>query len=274
MNADDFGLTRGVNRAIVELHDAGVLTSATLMARAGATEEAIELALARPSLGVGCHVVLVDGEPVLPRAKVPSLIDPETGQFYRTLGKFLPRVLTGRIRGEEIEAEAAAQIGFLQSRGLKLTHIDTHKHTHMFPTVLRAVLRAAKGAGIEAVRNPFEPEWAVKMAQRAPWVRRAEVMVLRQMGPSCLRLMREAGFRTTDGTIAVAATGILDEEGVRALLKNLPEGRWEFVSHPGYNDADLGQVRTRLRESRELERRALMAIKGAAGVELESFAAV
>src|SRR5512135_2257061 len=125
------------------------------MARAEATEEAIELALARPSLGVGCHVVLVDGVPVLPAERIPSLIDPETGQFYRTLSKFLPRVLTGRIWSEEIEAEAAAQIGFLQSRGLKLTHIDTHKHSHMFPAVLRAVLRAAKGTGIEAVRNPF-----------------------------------------------------------------------------------------------------------------------
>ncbi len=72
MNADDFGLTTGVNRAIVELHAAGVLTSTTLMAQAAATDEAIELARATPSLGVGCHVVLVDGEPVLPPREVPD----------------------------------------------------------------------------------------------------------------------------------------------------------------------------------------------------------
>ncbi len=272
VNADDFGLTAGVNRAIVELHEAGVLTSATLMARAHATEEAIEMALARPSLGVGCHVVLVDGQPALPPEKVPSLIDSRTGEFYPTLGKFLPRLFAGRIRSEDIEAEAAAQIELLQVRGLKLTHFDTHKHTHMFPPVLRSLLRAAKRAGIHAVRNPFEPEWAVALAKRAPFLRRAEVAVLRRMGPRCQRMMHEAGFRTTDGTIAVAATGILNESGVRSLLEHLPEGRWEFVTHPGYNDAELAQVRTRLKESRELERRALMAIQSSTGIRLESFA--
>lgn len=272
MNADDFGLTSGVNRAIVELHEAGVLTSATLMAKARATDEAIAMALERPTLGVGCHVVLVDGRPILPPEKISSLIDGSSGEFYATLGKLLPRLLTGSVHAEDIEAEAAAQIRHLQERGLKLTHIDTHKHTHMFPKVLRAVLRAAKSAGITAVRNPFEPEWAVALAKRAPLLRRAEVAVLRKIGPRCLRIMREAGFRTTDGTIAVAATGILEESGVRSLLEHLPEGCWEFVTHPGYNDAELAQVRTRLRESRDLERRALMAIQDADGVQLESFA--
>jgi len=75
VNADDFGLTSGVNRAIAELHKAGLVTSTTLMARAGATDEAIATARATPSLGVGCHVVLVDGEPVLPPQQIPSLID-------------------------------------------------------------------------------------------------------------------------------------------------------------------------------------------------------
>ena len=149
VNADDFGLTGGVNRAIVELHRAGVLTSATLMARAAATEGAIELAHATASLGVGCHVVLVDGDPVLPPQEIPSLVDRRTGRLQPTLGAFLQRLLAGRIRSREIETEATAQIALLQSRGLVLTHIDTHKHVHMFQAVLRPVLRAAKSAGIE-----------------------------------------------------------------------------------------------------------------------------
>ena len=76
INADDLGLTSGINRAVLELGRAGVLTSATLMAAAPATEEAAESALHQPSLGVGCHVVLVDGRPILPAEKIPSLIDP------------------------------------------------------------------------------------------------------------------------------------------------------------------------------------------------------
>lgn len=272
MNADDFGLTSGVNRAIVELHRAGVLTSATLMARAAATEEAIELAHANPTLGVGCHVVLVDGEPVLSPREIPTLVDRETGCFPPKLGTFLTRLVSGRIRVAEIEAEAAAQIALLKSRGLRPTHVDTHKHTHMFPNVLRPVLRAARAADIGAVRNPFEPEWAVRATPRASLVRMAEVVALRQLGPFFRKLIVKESMATTDGTIAVVGTGTLDSAAVEALLKNLPGGTWELVTHPGYNDADLDKVRTRLRASREIERNALLSVRNFSEIELISFA--
>jgi hopanoid biosynthesis associated protein HpnK len=271
VNADDFGLTPGVNRAIVELHEAGVLTSATLMAKAGATSEAIAMARATPTLGVGCHVVLVDGDPVLPPAEVTSLIDQKTGRFPVSLGVFLTRLFTGRIRPAEIEAEAAAQIARLQDAGLRLTHIDTHKHTHMFPPVLRPVLRAARAAGIGAVRNPFEPEWAVRATPRASLARAGEVFVLRRLGPFFRRLIARERFVTTDGTIAVVGTGTLDSDAVRSLLGELPEGTWELVTHPGYNDADLDRIRTRLRESREIERQALTTLRDFPAVDLISF---
>lgn len=272
MNADDFGLTAGVNRAIAELRAAGVLASTSLMARAAATAEAIEIAHSSPTLGVGCHVVLVDGEPVLPQRIIPSLIDPRTGSLYSTLTAFLPRVFTGRIRSAEIEAETRAQIEFLQNKGLQLTHIDTHKHTHMFPAVLRAVLRAARACGIRAVRNPFEPAWALRATKRAPWLRLAEVGALRWLEPLCRRIMAEEGFSTTDGTIAVAGTGTLDAATLRCLLTQMPAGTWELVTHPGYNDADLARVRTRLRASRDVERQALAALKEFPTITLVSFA--
>ncbi len=271
MNADDFGLTAGVNRAILELHIAGVLTSATLMAKASATNEAIEMSRATPSLGVGCHVVLVDGVPVLPPTEIPTLVDPATGGFWPTLTSFLTRLFTGRIRVGEIEAEAAAQMTVLQNRGVYLTHIDSHKHTHMFPSVLRAILRAASSAGIHAVRNPFEPEWAVRATPRSSWMRKAEVLGLRQLGPFFRRLIDKENVFTTDGTISVAGTGMLDGAAVRSLLEKLPPGTWELVTHPGYNDADLAKIRTRLRESRDIERKALESIKEFPAVELVSF---
>lgn len=272
LNADDFGLTAGVNRAIVELHRAGSLTSATLMARAAATEEAIELALATPTLGVGCHVVLVDGEPALLARELPTLVDLRKGRFHPTPGNFLRRLLTGRVRFSEIEAETAAQIARLQSRGLRLTHIDTHKHTHMFPAVLRPVLRAARAAGIRAVRNPFEPAWSLRATPGAPLLRRAEVSLLRRLEPTFRRIVAEEGFTTTDGAIGVLATGTLDAPTVASLLRNLPPGTWELVTHPGYNDADLAQVRTRLLASRETERQALHALEQFPDLDLISFA--
>jgi chitin disaccharide deacetylase len=271
VNADDFGLTAGVNRAIIELHQAGVLSSTTLMAKAAATGEAVAMARATPTLGVGCHVVLVDGDPVLPPGDIASLIDPKTGRFPASLSVFLTRLFAGRIRPAEIEAEAGAQIARLQDCGLRLTHIDTHKHTHMFPPVLRPVLRAARAAGIPAVRNPFEPEWAVRATPRASWMRASEVFALRRLGPYFRRLIARERFATTDGTIAVVGTGTLDSDTVRSLLGELPEGTWELVTHPGYNDADLDRIRTRLRASREIERQALATLKDFPAIDLISF---
>ncbi len=273
VNADDFGLTAGVNRAIAELHAAGVLTSATLMARATATDEAIEIAHATPSLGIGCHVVLVDGDPVLPPEAIPTLIDSSTSQFHPKLGPFLRRLLTGRMCATEIESEATAQIAVLQSRGLRLTHIDTHKHTHMFPPVLRPVLRAARAAGIRAVRNPFEPAWSVRATEGPPWMRRAQVSVLRRFEHTFRQIASEEGFETTNGSIGVLATGTLDAATINSLLRNLPDsGTWELVTHPGYNDADLARAHTRLLAERETERNALHALNQFPAAELISFA--
>ena len=226
VNADDFGLTSGVNRAIIELHAAGLVTSTSLMARAGATDEAIELACATPSLGVGCHVVLVDGEPILPPEKIPSLVDARTGRFPDSLTAFLLRLFTGRIRAEEVEAEAAAQIAHLQQRGVRLTHIDTHKHAHIFSAVLRPALHAARSAGIRAVRHPFEPEWAVRAAIGAPLARVVQVAALSLLAPHSRELLTQEGFTTTDGTIAIAGTGSLDASALRALLRQIPAGTW------------------------------------------------
>ena len=286
VNADDFGLTGGVNRAILELHRKGVLTSATLMARAGATEEAIEIALATPSLGVGCHVVLVDGQPVLsPRQEIPNLADPIGGRFRSSPAGFLRWLYLGwlycgsrrrwpfhEVATREIEAETAAQIALLQGRGLRLTHIDTHKHVHMFPAVLRPVLRAARAAGIRAVRNPFEPAWSRRATEDAPWIRRMEFILLQRLEPAFRRIVAEEGFATTDGALGVLATGTLDSATVSSLLERLPPGTWELVTHPCYYDDDLDLAHTRLLASRETERSALETLRQFPGLELISFA--
>lgn len=272
INADDFGLTHGVNRAVAELHSELLVTSATLMANAAATDEAIALGLRTPSLGVGCHVVLVDGEPVLPPLKIPTLADRTTGRFHSGLGSFLRRLQLGQIRAGEIEAEASAQIAVLTGRGLRLTHLDTHKHTHMFPAVLRPVLRAARAAGIYRVRNPFEPTWSRSATPSAGLIRRIEVSLLSQFEPAFRRIVAEEGFITTGGAIGVLATGTLDEQTVRALLQSIPPGTWEMVTHPGYNDQDLAEAHTRLLASREGERAALRVMQPECELELISFA--
>jgi len=272
INADDFGLTTGVNSAVIELHANGFLTSATLMAHASATEDAIALALKTPTLGVGCHIILVDGNPTLPAHSIPTLIDSHTGLLHRKLTTFLRLLLLGRIHPDEIQAEATAQIARLTQTGLRLTHIDTHKHTHMFPAVLRPVLKAARAAGISSVRNPFEPLWSRRATPAAPVARRIQVNLLHGLHTRFRRTVQQEGFTTTNGSLGVLATGSLTAETVASLLTNMPDGTWELVTHPGYNDQDLAQVTTRLKESRDIERKALTAVTLEENLELVSFA--
>ena len=259
LNADDFGLTPGVNRSIVELQEAGALTSATLMATGDAFAAAAEGAVVDTGLGVGCHVVLVDGRPVLPGSEIDGLMGP-SGQFRPKLGAFVRDLMRGKIPEGEIEAEATAQIRQLQAKGVDVTHVDTHKHTHMFVRVLRPLLRAARACGVGAIRNPFEPEWALAATPRASSTRLWQVRLLRARYQAFLRLVSEAGLATTDGAIGVLATGTLESKTLRQLLEKMPEGTWELVCHPGYIDAMLDGVQTRLRESRVIEHAALLEV--------------
>ena len=262
VNADDLGLTAGVNQAIAECHTRGVVSSATLMATGAALTNAVELAATVPQLSVGCHVVLVDGQPLLPPDEAPSLASGGNGTaFAPTLGAFIQRVVTGRISESEIEAEATAQFRQLQKAGIVISHFDTHKHTHVFPSVLRPLLRAARACGIRALRNPFVPPRALPFEdlRKRPslWKRYLQVRTLRRFLPEFETLVEEMDMTTPDGSLGVMETGFLDEELFAAMLKaiaeELPEGTWEMVCHPGYNDADLASVRTRLRASRAQE---------------------
>jgi chitin disaccharide deacetylase len=258
VNADDFGLTPGVNRSVVELQEAGALTSATLMATGEGFKAAADEASTHAGLGVGCHVVLVDGRPALPASEIRGLAG--NAEFRPTLGSFLADLMRGKILEDEIEAEATAQIRRLQSAGIDVTHVDTHKHTHMFVRALRPLLRAARACGVGAIRNPFEPEWALTATPRAPSKRMWQVRLLRARQRAFLRLVHEAGLATTNGSVGVVATGTLESKAIRHLLEAMPEGIWELVCHPGYIDASLDGVRTRLRESRVIEHAALLEV--------------
>lgn len=258
----------------MELHAVRRLTSATLMARAAATEEALKAAHATAGLGVGCHVVLVDGVPVLPPRELPTLADAKTGRFRPTLGIFVRDLLLGRIRQQEIAAEAEAQIESLRTRGVSLTHVDTHKHTHMFSGVLEPVLQAAARCGVAAIRNPFEPQWSIEATGNAPALRRLEVRVLSGMRRGFLRRVAGSGLATTDGAIGVLATGTLDADTTAAMLAAMPSGTWELVTHPGYVDEALQHAGTRLIAARAVELAALKAMQPPADTEWIHFGAL
>ncbi|MGA2902571.1 MAG: ChbG/HpnK family deacetylase [Candidatus Korobacteraceae bacterium] len=265
INADDFGLTSGVNRAIALAHQHGIVTSTTLMAHSRAFDEAVRLAQSLTTggapLSIGCHIVLVDGEPLLPPDRVVTLLQPSADhgrfRFRDNLNDFAIASFLHKLAPDEIEAEAMAQMERIRAAGLQPSHLDTHKHVHMFPAVLRPLLRAAKACKIRAVRNPFGQVWPLPLNSvlrtRQLWKRFAQLNVLRNFATNFQQRVEAHGLRTTDGSLGVLVTGALDLKLFTAIAESMPLGTWEFVCHPGYNDADLDQVKTRLRHSREQE---------------------
>ena len=277
INADDFGLTSGVNRAIAEASRAGAITSATLMANSVAFNEAATLAQTQLDLAVGGHIVLVDGTPL--SSGLNSLAP--GGRFRNSIKDFALAATRNRLAPEEIQRETEAQIRKMQSAGITLTHLDTHKHTHMFSHVLRPVLAAAKACGIRAVRNPFEPSrvWPIAglLGRPANWIRMAQVTLLSRFARAFQQIVKEAGMSTTSGTVGIIVTGHLNQKLLIKTIQALPEGTWELVCHPGYMDSDLSAAGTRLLESRQVELDALTSEQtrqalANRGIELISYA--
>ena len=249
VNADDFGFTRDVNAGIIEAYERGILTATTLMAEGEAFEDAVRLAGEHPGLDIGVHLTLV-GMPGLPAS----------------LAGCTTAVYSGQLDVYEI---FAGQVRKVLAAGIRPTHVDTHKHTHLLPPVLWAVCTVAEEFGIGWVRSPgdFPFSYGRKglVSRVMRWRRRA-----------MRRTIAEAGLRTTDAFTGFAWTGTFTEKDLGRLLPALPEGVTEFMCHPGRLGGELAGANTRLKASRVQELRALThpatrAAVEAAGVELVGF---
>jgi predicted glycoside hydrolase/deacetylase ChbG (UPF0249 family) len=237
VNADDLGLTVGVNNGIFDAYDRGILTSASLMANAPATANAIRGLRTRPALGIGVHLTLVDDAPTLPPDRVPSLVQ-DDGRFPPSWKPFIVSCLVGRVSMDEVERELAAQIGRVVSQGIRPTHLDAHKHVHAYPPVFAIVVRLAERFGIPVVRVPYEGSLAD--LPLFVWTHRDYA------------LASAHGVRTPR-FIGRATTGVMTADSLAAALRDLRAGHTELMVHPGYVDDALRRMPTRLLESRARE---------------------
>jgi predicted glycoside hydrolase/deacetylase ChbG (UPF0249 family) len=232
INADDFGFSEGVTRGIVEAHAAGSVTSASIMANGIDWDNAVRLARATRTLGFGVHLNLVQGRPLL---RVPSLTDPETNEFY-SLGLLALRAVAGRIDRGELEAETRAQIERVRGAGIPVTHLDSHRHAHSLPAIFPVVARAAREAGIRAIRIPREP---LRLnALDAPATARKLVLELALRAARALPL--EAPLVTTDHFRGISLQGGTHfASRLRRALETLEPGSTELMVHPGHVDEAL-----------------------------------
>jgi predicted glycoside hydrolase/deacetylase ChbG (UPF0249 family) len=228
-NADDFGFTRDVNTGIVEAHTRGVLTATTLMAYGSAFEHAVELAKSHESLDIGVHLQLVQHP------------------YPESIPAMLVQLASGRLKPQD---EFRQQIEKVLAAGLEPTHLDTHKHIHLLPAVLDAIVPLSREYGISYIRRPFD----------LPFTGRPVPLALR-LTAKAMSLPRRRFSRmvphATDHFAGFVLTGDFSAADLVHLIQTLPAGVTEFMCHPGHCGAELQAAATRLKDSRTAELAAL-----------------
>ena len=234
VNADDLGLTPGVNRGVVRAFQDGIVTSASLLVTGSAFENAVALAQKNPELNVGLHLALVEERAASDPGTLPTLVD-KTGRFHRTSAEFIRRAFLGRISWHEVEREITAQIALFQKTGLRLSHLNSHQHLHMFPPVFEIVRRLTRGMNNVWIRNPFGP-W-----QKPPGVRIERWVQRLGLNLTCLSargLHRSSLPQMPDGMYGFEISGCLTRRALEQIFRKIPDGLYELVCHPGEGDAD------------------------------------
>ncbi|HMK67940.1 MAG TPA: hopanoid biosynthesis-associated protein HpnK [Stellaceae bacterium] len=232
VTADDFGLALPVNEAVERGHREGILTSASLMVMGRAAADAVERARRLPRLGVGLHLLLLDGKPVLPPERIPDLVGAD-GRFLTDPVRAGMRIFFSARTRAQAAAECRAQLEAFRATGLALDHVDGHHHFHQHPTVQRILLELAPEFGISAIRVPREPFRASWQASRDRLFHRLLAWLLHARRTAAMRRrLLHAGIRCNDAMLGLADTGRMRPERVRRFIAALPDGVSELYFHP------------------------------------------
>lgn len=229
VNADDFGRHNLINRAVQIACEKGCLRSATIMAGGIAFDDAVKTAKNLPDLGVGVHLTLANGNPILPPEEIPSLVTAE-GKFHENHVAFLKKFLQGKINLDEVRAELAAQIKKAVNSGLRLTHVDSHQHLHHVPKIIDIVLDLADAAGIHAMRISSTKIFEGEFGGVGQFVGR---LGLASLAKFAAQKARKKNFRMPEHFTGIVAGESVTENFLQTLLENLKEGTTEVMLHPG-----------------------------------------
>jgi len=232
VTADDFGLSVPVNEAVERAHRDGVLSAASLMVGAPAADDAVERTRKLPSLGVGLHLTLLDGRPVLPPDQIPDLIG-ANGRFFSDAIRFGVALYLSPKLQRQANAEINAQFERFAAAGLRPDHVNGHRHFHLHPVVLRSITEIAPRFGRPPVRTPLEPFIPSFRARRNRAFRRLLSSVFYSTQTRRMRrFLREAQIPSNDNLFGLNDSGALTEAILLGLIDELPVGVSEIYCHP------------------------------------------
>ena len=259
VTADDLGLTRKVNEAIEKAHREGIVTTASLMVNGGAFESAAGILNDNPELDAGLHLNLTEGKPAMAYEEISSLADAR-GFLYHHPFELMSALIRRRLRVSDLEKEIRAQIEKALAAGVRISHIDGHKHVHVLPQVFQLVCKIAPAYGIRAVRSTVE-----RMPKLCSLVRRnagSSRQIVKQyvfgkalsVGFALASSMNGRKVLSTPCRFyGITQTGFLDIRAFADIVDGLEDGVSEVMCHPGYVDEDLRRTPTRLHFQRERE---------------------
>jgi hopanoid biosynthesis associated protein HpnK len=241
VTADDFGAAIEVNEAIEIGHRRGILTAASLMVAGPAARDAVDRARTMPGLRVGLHLVLVDGQPVLPSEETPRLVD-SSGRFRDDMARAGATMFFDPRARRELAGEIEAQFAAFAATGLVLDHVNAHKHFHLHPTIAGLILKIGAGYGLRAARVPIEPRGV--LARVEPTGPRPLDSLVGFWAASARRRFRRAGLLVPDQVFGLRWSGAMSAARVGGLIDSLPRGLSELYLHPavrgGFDGAAAG----------------------------------
>jgi hopanoid biosynthesis associated protein HpnK len=231
-NADDFGLCKSINAGVIESHEKGVVSSASIMVTGEAFDEAAAYAAQNKSLDMGLHLALCDGRPVCDPAEVPSLLEKD-GKFHSGYPAFVKSYFGGKISLAEVEKEFRAQLAKARAAGLEISHLDSHQHLHALPAILQVVIRLAKEYNVPAIRYPDERDVEVISALlEGRAVRSLQKMGLSMVCRKGRGMLNGSGLASTDHFFGVMEAGRWNFKSLRHTIAALRPGVTEICCHP------------------------------------------
>ncbi len=264
LNADDFGYSRIVNRAIQKAHTEGVLTSASLMVAEEGFAEAVQLAKEMPHLGVGLHLVLTLDRPVLPPEALPNIVRPN-GKLDADLFRAGLRYSFSPKAQKELSSEIEAQFVRFAETGLEWSHVDGHQHFHLPPVVWDKMLEQAAQYGVYRLRYPAEPIRShLRSGGQGVNLDTLAALFFRRLRHRNLRRMREVErssqrfFFLCDRVYGHLQTGKMDIAYCTRLLERLEGTTNEIYFHPGASHATLLPTSQQSSEVRDVELHTLL----------------
>lgn len=227
INADDFGLAKGINNGIISAYKKGIVSSASIITAAKHADDAIKLAKENPGLEVGIHLVLVEEKPISPPESIPSLIN-DKGLFYSNYFEFGINYLMNKVKLSDIEKEFRAQIEKLRKSGIEVAHIDSHQYLHMFPPILKIVIRLAKENKIKFIRLPKANMPSFNLKE----------LFLYFLSIGSIRYLKENNIKFSNRVEGIKTAGRLNRKKLEQILSNIKEGVTELICHPGFADEE------------------------------------